>query len=161
MNENPTPIRVLFVCLGNICRSPMAEGIFRKLVEEQGVENHFDIDSAGTGDWHLGESIDPRARQILSEYDADYEHTARQVTTRDCECYDYLLVMDAANERALRALCPVSLHDKIYRVMEPIDNSEVPDPYYGAGMQGFEQVYRMLNQSLQRWLERWLEDTNT
>jgi protein-tyrosine-phosphatase len=91
------PVRVLFVCLGNICRSPLAEGAFRKLLRERGLEDRFEVDSAGTGAWHAGEPMDPRARRVLEEEGAYFPHVARQMTREDALRFDHILVMDREN----------------------------------------------------------------
>src|SRR2546421_5279164 len=96
-------IRVVFVCLGNICRSPMAEAVFRNLVEEAGLTDQFEIDSAGTGDWHLGEPAHPGTRKILSKHGIELDHRARRVSPEDLSA-DYFIVMDRQNLRDVAAL---------------------------------------------------------
>ncbi|MER3480879.1 MAG: hypothetical protein C4327_10475 [Meiothermus sp.] len=85
-------IRVLFVCSGNICRSPMAEGIFRRMLRERGLEAEFEVDSAGVGAWHVGEGADPRAQEVLRRHGADFPHIARQLEPQD-QAYDHIFAM--------------------------------------------------------------------
>src|SRR3954447_16701919 len=98
--------RLLFVCLGNICRSPTAEGVMRRLVRERGLEARVDVESAGTGDWHAGEPPDPRAADAARRRGTDLGGAARQVTPADFEHFDLLLAMDRDNLRDLRAMAP-------------------------------------------------------
>jgi protein-tyrosine phosphatase len=136
------PARVLFVCLGNICRSPTAEGVFRRYVEQAGLGDEIEIDSAGTGDYHLGEPPDERAQDAASRRGYDLSSLrARQVTRRDFETFDYLLAMDEENARSLKRLAP---HEHAHKVKLFTDFGTngaryVPDPYSG-GAQGFEHV---------------------
>ncbi|MCC7103348.1 MAG: low molecular weight phosphotyrosine protein phosphatase [Fimbriimonadaceae bacterium] len=122
---------VLFVCLGNICRSPIAEGIFRKLTAE--AEADIQIDSAGTGHWHIGEPSDPRARRVGESNGCPMNHRARQLTSADFTRFDYVLVMDSANMRDVLAW-PGARKEKVSYLLqwdEDNDDLEVPDPYYG------------------------------
>ena len=146
-------IKVLFVCLGNICRSPTAHGVFQHIVDKAGLSEQFFVDSAGTGAWHVGEPPDGRAQQAASERGYDLSTLrARQVNTEDFEIYDYILAMDKANLSDLKAACPALLHGKIHlflsfsalkeksrAALEMKGETEVPDPYYG-GEQGFSHV---------------------
>lgn len=134
----------------------MAEGIFRKWVRHHQLEELFEVDSAGTGDWHIGESIDRRARQVLQKYEADISHTARQVSQQDFEHFDYLLAMDSSNLRDLKSLCPMEHDHKIYKFLEPIDGGDVPDPYYGDSDQ-FDRVFHLIERACLLWLERWTQ----
>jgi protein-tyrosine phosphatase len=134
----------LFVCLGNICRSPTAEAVFRHLVAAEGLSDRIRIDSAGTGDWHVGEEADPRTRHAAKRRGIAVEGRARQVTSKDFEKFDYLVAMDASNRRNLLAMAPnAELASKVhlFRDFDPESprNSDVPDPYYG-GDEGFETV---------------------
>lgn len=145
-------IRVLFVCLGNICRSPMAEGILRRLVAGRGLKQNFEIDSAGLSSWHAGDPADPRTRQVLETHSADFLHVARQVKAADCGRYDYIFAMDRENYRELRRLCPEGEARKLRMVLEPLGGGEVPDPYY-EDQEVFEQTYTMLERALRVWLD--------
>ena len=128
-------MKVLFVCTANICRSPTAEGVFRKLVANSPLAGHIEIDSAGTHDFHVGENPDPRAIEhaALRGYDLG-NLVARQISASDLENVDYVLAMDAANVRQLKAMCPTRLSSKIELLMDyggKHDEHEVPDPYQG------------------------------
>ena len=140
----PTPLRVLMVCTGNICRSPTAHGVLQKMAQDAGLAARVQVDSAGTHGYHAGEPPDARAQRHARW--RGYELgalRARQLLAQDFERFDLVLVMDAANERAARALCPPALHHKIRRLTGFCTRHhaarEVPDPYYG-GAAGFERV---------------------
>ena len=140
-------IRVLFVCLGNICRSPTAEAVFRHQVRAAGLAQRVHIDSAGTSDYHEGYPCDERARAAASHRGYDMEGLrARQVTARDFHDFQYLLAMDRTNLADLKRLAPREHVRKARLFMdfsETYRGHEVPDPYYG-GAQGFERVLDML-----------------
>lgn len=151
------PIRVLFVCLGNICRSPLAEGVFRQLVAEEGVADRFELDSAGTSSYHTGESPDARAAKVARGRGVALGGQARQMTEEDIRRSDYLIVMDTDNladvERLAERLEPgAELH--LLREFDPeaAGEIEVPDPYYG-GPQGFERVHDIVERSCRGLLE--------
>ncbi|MGI8557710.1 MAG: low molecular weight protein-tyrosine-phosphatase [Solirubrobacteraceae bacterium] len=133
--------RVLFVCLGNICRSPTAEGVMRSLADAQSFE--LELDSAGTGGWHVGSAPDARATQAAAARGIALAGSARQVTAADFERFDLLVAMDRANARELRGLAPdAESRDKValLRSWDPEASSpDVPDPYYDGGG-GFEEV---------------------
>lgn len=136
-------LRVLFVCAGNICRSPTAEAVFRKLVEKAGLASEFEIDSAGTEGYHVGEHADSRAIACASARGYDMSaHIARKVHPSDFSHYDYILAMDWKNIDELRRYAPPGLLDKVQLLMRystSYDVSEVPDPYYG-NTDGFQKV---------------------
>ncbi|KVN35380.1 phosphotyrosine protein phosphatase [Burkholderia pyrrocinia] len=138
-----TRVAICFVCLGNICRSPTAEGVMRHQVEAAGLADRIDVDSAGTGDWHVGEAPDSRAQAAARTRGYDLSALrARQVSGADFERFDLLLAMDGANLAELRRRCPVEHRGKVRLLMEfapGATESEVADPYFG-GAQGFEQV---------------------
>lgn len=139
-------LRVLFVCLGNICRSPMAEGVFDALVRERGLEEQFYIDSAGTASYHIGALPDHRMRQTAERYSIQLTHRARQFSKKDFEDFDYILAMDGSNFMNIKRLDHAHSHGKvlIMRDFDPQKTSlDVPDPYYGD-MNGFEEVYHLL-----------------
>jgi protein-tyrosine phosphatase len=135
--------RVLFVCMGNICRSPTAEGVFRHLVEEQGLAGKIIIDSAGTHDYHIGDAPDARSQAAAARRGYDLSRLrARQVVRDDFSRFDYVLAMDQANLGLLQQQCPENYRNRLKLFLEFADDGalrEVPDPYYG-GAQGFEQV---------------------
>lgn len=138
---------VIFVCMGNICRSPTAEGVFRSLVTSAGLAERIVIDSAGTHAYHVGEKPDPRAREIALRRGVDLNDIrARKVHPGDIETFDYILAMDKANLSDLHAIAPPDLSGKIRLFMEfarGYDELEVPDPYYG-GLSGFDRVLDMI-----------------
>jgi protein-tyrosine phosphatase len=145
-------MRVLFVCMGNICRSPMAEGVFKHRVSEAGLSDHIMSDSAGTHDYHVGEPPDARAQRAVERRGYDISGLrARQVTRRDFREFDYVLAMDEMNFRLLASLCPQEHAHKLKLFMEFQADAamrEVPDPYYG-GVQGFETVLDMVDAAAQ------------
>ena len=135
--------RVLFVCMGNICRSPTAEGVFRSYTKEHAAELSLFIDSAGTHAWHSGEPPDMRARRAAERRGVDLSSLrARRVVDEDFETFDLIVAMDQLNLETLRERCPQERHDRLRLMMEfgdPRSLSDVPDPYYG-GLNGFERV---------------------
>jgi len=147
---------VLFVCLGNICRSPLAEGIFRNLVERAGLADSFEIGSAGTGGWHVGEPADSRATMVASRYGVSLEGSAQQVTVEDLERFDYVIAMDRDNLSVLERMAAASEAEPELHLLREFDptntGDEVPDPYYG-GASGFETVYEMVHRSCEGLLE--------
>jgi len=137
-------IRVCFVCLGNICRSPTAEGVFRSLVTERGLTAAIQIDSAGTGGWHAGKRPDARARRAAEQRGIAVDGRARAFEVADFERFDYVIAMDGENLGDLRALAPnraARAKLSLLRAFDPAApaDSDVPDPYYG-GDDGFERV---------------------
>lgn len=141
---------VLFVCLGNICRSPLAEGVFRNTVQKAGHSDSIRIDSAGTGAWHAGDPPDPRSIEVAAKYGIDIaSQRARQVTPDDFQRFDFILAMDTDNLETLRDRSRVDHHRLRLFLNDPPQN--VPDPYYG-GADGFEQVYQLINRGSQTLL---------
>lgn len=139
-----TALRVCFVCLGNICRSPTAEGVMLALVRDAGLSGRIAIDSAGTGAWHAGEPADARARAAARARGIELTGTARLFVRADLERFDYVLAMDRANLGVLRQMArgPEELAKiHLFRSFDPAApaGAEVPDPYYG-GPQGFDEV---------------------
>jgi protein-tyrosine phosphatase len=136
-------VKVLFVCMGNICRSPTALGVFQRLVEQTGLSRQIEVDSAGTHAYHIGNAPDPRAQAAALRRGIDLSlQRARRIEAADFKRFDYLLAMDTENLKALRALCPPQYAHKLGLFMEyapELRMQEVPDPYYGGGS-GFEQV---------------------
>lgn len=141
---------MLFVCLGNICRSPLAEGLFREQVERAGLADSIDVDSAGLGDWHVGELPDPRTRSVAQRRGITLASRARQVLAEDLERFDYVIAMDEENLRGLRRLraeAPGRTEMRRLREFDPeADHLDVPDPYYG-GDDGFERVHDMVERA--------------
>lgn len=145
---------VLFVCLGNICRSPLAEGIFIHLARERGVLDRFNIDSCGTGGWHAGERADPRSIAVAGKHGIELPSRARKFDPRtDIEAFDWLIPMDNQNRRdLLEAGTPESKLRLMLDYHPSPPTREVPDPYYG-GPDGFDKVYDMLRVSCEAMLE--------
>ncbi len=143
----PKKIRVLFVCLGNICRSPTAEGVFAQRVADAGLAEQIEIDSAGTHAYHIGNPPDPRTREVAAARGIDLSHLrARQVAKGDFAAFDYLIAMDRDNLDHLRASCPKAHLDRLHLLTDFAPNEpedEVPDPYYG-GPSGFERVFDLV-----------------
>ena len=150
------PTRVLFVCLGNICRSPAAEGVFLHLLEQEGLLEAFDVDSAGTGSWHVGQSADARMRSAASRRGIAIPSRARQLAAEDLHRFDHILTMDADNLKAVLKLArshgasariaPLTSHCRRQ------NSAEVPDPYYG-GSEGFERVLDLLEDACRGLLD--------
>jgi protein-tyrosine phosphatase len=140
------PIRILFVCLGNICRSPTAEGVMRELVREAGLEDAIELDSAGTGGWHVGEPPDERATETAHARGITLEGAAREVRAEDFDDFDLILAMDSSNLTDLRQIARDDQAREKVRLLREFDPAsagsgdlDVPDPYYG-GPRGFEDV---------------------
>jgi protein-tyrosine phosphatase len=137
--------RILFVCMGNICRSPTAEGVMRGLLREQGLEGVVEVDSAGTGAWHVGDPPDARATAAARARGITLSGAARQIAAADFSDYDLILAADRRNLRELQAVLPAGARAKLHllREFDPAsaggDDLDVPDPYYG-GDEGFEHV---------------------
>jgi protein-tyrosine phosphatase len=139
--------RILFVCLGNICRSPMAEGVFRRVAEEEGLIDRFEIDSAGLGDWHIGQAPDHRAQKAARSRGVEIsDQSARQVVDEDFERFDLLLVMDRSNYAELKARAPHEARAKIRPFLDfapHVGTSDVPDPFFG-GAEGFDHALDLI-----------------
>lgn len=137
-------VRLSFVCLGNICRSPTAEAVMRHLVRESGLDAHIAIDSAGTGNWHVGEGRDARSAAVGRSRGIPLGGKARQFVRTDFARFDYVLAMDRQNHRDLLRLAPdAAARDKIHLLRSfdtSADHDEVPDPYFG-GPEGFDHVF--------------------
>lgn len=151
-------MRILFVCLGNICRSPTAEGTMRALVREAGLEEEIEIDSAGTGTWHVGSSPDRRAMAAARARGISLEGAARAVRLEDFEDFDLLIAMDRSNLRSLQQLAPseqARSKVRLLREFDPADPraADVPDPYYGVSG-GFEEVLDLVQASCAGLLEQ-------
>jgi low molecular weight protein-tyrosine phosphatase len=152
-------VRLLFVCLGNICRSPTAEGVMRHLLRDAGLQDEVEVDSAGTGGWHVGSAPDHRATVTARRRGIALEGAARQVEPQDFEDFDLLVAMDGSNLRDLRALAPdAQAREKVValRSFDPLAVQEgeldVPDPYYG-GDDGFAEVVEIVDRSCRALLD--------
>jgi protein-tyrosine phosphatase len=155
--DSAAPYRITVVCLGNICRSPIGEAVLRARLDEAGLAEHVVVDSAGTGDWHLGHPADPRALATLDAAGYPHDHVARQIAPHWLDDIDLLLAMDEANYRDLAAMLPsdgASPELRMFRsfdpglagVPEPSPELAVPDPYYG-GPEGFVEVLHMIEKA--------------
>lgn len=148
--------RVLFVCMGNICRSPTAEGVFRQLLQARRLEDRFEVDSAGTHGYHVGEPPDPRTQRAAAARGYDLSQMrARKVAPQDLDYFDLVLAMDKTNLDNLRRMTHPEKHPKIRLFMDfahNYDDEEVPDPYYGLGY-GFDVVIDMVEDASQGLLD--------
>lgn len=147
--------RVLFVCLGNICRSPTAEGVFQQAVVRAGLDGRVTIDSCGVGDWHVGKAPDPRSQAAARQRGIEIGHLrARQLKASDFHEFDYVLGMDRENLAAMRALQPANSQAQVGLLLDyaGLPQSDVPDPYYG-GDDGFEQVLDLIERASQGLLD--------
>jgi protein-tyrosine phosphatase len=148
-------VRVLFVCMGNICRSPIAQGVFENVLRREGLEDEVFVDSAGTGRWHVGSPPDERAQRSASSRGLDLStQRARQVTPDDCHDFDYVLTMDEENYRTVSALCReggAEVRPFLYYAPD-CPETQVPDPYYG-GPDGFERVLDLVEEASEGLLE--------
>jgi len=148
-------IQVLFVCLGNICRSPMAEAVFRHKVKQADLDGIIAVDSAGTGDWHTGEKPHQGTRRILDQYGIDHQGLrARQLKSQDFEPFTYIIAMDDSNVRNLQSFAPAmdKRHAEVRNLLAFAPGrsvQDVPDPYYTGN---FEEVYEMVEESCTRLL---------
>ncbi|MEE9411979.1 MAG: low molecular weight protein-tyrosine-phosphatase [Methylococcales bacterium] len=151
-----TKVKILFVCMGNICRSPLAEGVFRHHAEQAGIIDEINIDSAGTHAYHVGEPPDPRSQLIATKHSIDIsKQRARKVAQCDFQKFDYILAMDQDNYTILIDNSPEQLHDRIHLFLNfapHLANQDVPDPYYGGNF-GFERVFDLVTDASTGLLE--------
>jgi protein-tyrosine phosphatase len=165
-SDTPTPYRITVVCLGNICRSPIGEAVLRARIGEVGLADRVRVDSAGTGDWHLGHPADPRALATLDSAGYPHDHVARQIRAHWLDEVDLLLAMDEANYADLRRMMAGTDRTPELRMMrsfdprlaalpEPHPDLAVPDPYYG-GSEGFLEVLVMIEQAADGLVEELL-----
>ena len=156
-------INVLFVCLGNICRSPMADGVMQNLVNQAGLGDKIHVDSAGTGGWHVGEQAHHGTRKILKKHDIPYEGRARQFIQDDLDTFTYVLAMDNSNLSNIQRLAPqnpsaeINLFLHYAKQANTVDVTEVPDPYYTGG---FDYVYDLVNAGCQALLDHIRKEHN-
>lgn len=150
-----TPVRILFVCLGNICRSPLAEVVVRDRAGKRGLDGRFLFESAGTGSWHIGKGADPRSAATADRYGLDLgRHRAQQITRKRLGEWDWFVAMDGYNHGDLLDMGVSAERLLLMRQFEPGHDSppDVPDPYYG-GPDGFDEAYRMLCENADRLLD--------
>ncbi|MFA0962486.1 low molecular weight protein-tyrosine-phosphatase [Roseivirga sp. BDSF3-8] len=159
-------INVLFVCLGNICRSPLAEGVFKKLVEDEGLADRFTIDSAGTSGYHDGDPADPRSIACGREYDIIVDSISRQLEPKDFTEFDYLVAMDESNRQNILKAAGNTIKGFKLVMMRDFDDEipaggskDVPDPYW-SGQDGFTKVYEMILRSGRNFLEHLKKEHN-
>ena len=141
-------MKVLFVCLGNICRSPAAEGVLKALLIQKQLDRVVEVDSAGTGDWHVGEKADPRMRQAALTRGIELTSKGRQVCNEDFENFDWVIAMDSDNFRNLRSMSGAHRCQNLIQFRKLVNSRQidgVPDPYYG-GSEGFEEVLDILEE---------------
>jgi len=138
-------IKVVFVCLGNICRSPTAEGIFRKLVTDAGLSDLIEVDSAGTSNWHVGGPPDSRSTAVAKTRGIDLStQKSRQFSADDFNTFDYVIAMDSSNHQNLSTLCPPGCEDRLRLCLSfapSVQLTDVPDPYFEDG---FDEVFDMI-----------------
>ncbi len=149
-------VKVLFVCMGNICRSPTAEGVFRYKVAQANLQDHISIDSAGTHAYHVGNPPDARAQDAALKRNIDLSsQRARRVNADDFSSFDYVIAMDDSNKRDLLTICPAGFEDRIHLFLDFAEGNEteVPDPYYGQG-RGFEIVLNLVEDAADGLLAR-------
>ncbi|ANZ57335.1 protein tyrosine phosphatase [Fructilactobacillus lindneri] len=146
---------VLFVCLGNICRSPMAEAMFKKLVQERGIANNYNITSAATSSEESGNQPHPGARKIMDKHQLNYQgHRSHLITKKDIETADYIITMDKSNLADLKQIIPVKEQNKLHLCMDIVPGQagkSIVDPWY---THRFEDTYQMLHESLPLWLDQ-------
>ena len=148
-------VKVVFVCLGNICRSPMAEAIFKHLIKERGLEAVVEADSCGTANYHVGDDADPRTLSAVRTKGINIDHCVRQLSATDLDEYDYVLAMDRSNYQNILRLSNAQNRSRVImmRDFDPGHNGEeVPDPYYG-NQKHFEEVYEILYRSLSEFVD--------
>ncbi len=150
------PYKIVFVCLGNICRSPTAEGVLQHLVNERGLQSYFEIDSAGTSAYHVGETANSNSQQVARKHGVELHSRSRKFEYSDLEYYDLILTMDHDNLNNVKSLDRKNRFEQKVALMRSFDpqpdDGAVPDPYYG-GMQGFENVFQVVKRSCESLLD--------
>lgn len=148
-------IKILFVCLGNICRSPLAEAIFKHKIKEKGLENRVEVNSCGTANYHIGDTPDHRTIKNALKNGVVIDHLGRQLSSQDLAAYDFILAMDKSNHTNILKLSNASDHAHKIKLMRSFDlnysGEEVPDPYYGDEA-GFQHVFDVLSHSVESFI---------
>lgn len=156
-------VKVLFVCLGNICRSPLAQGLMEKKIKEAGLEHAIEVDSCGTSAYHIGEQPDERTVKNALKNGLRLDHQARQFVKKDFRAFDYILVMDKANLQCATRMDQTKEFSQKLQLMRDFDpedkGGDVPDPYFG-GEEGFQNVYEMLDRSMDNFLKQIISKHN-
>ena len=150
--------KILFVCLGNICRSPAAEGVFLAKLAEKGLESSYEVDSAGTSGWHIGERADGRMIKSAAQRNYDLQSRSRKVLDSDFDEYDLIIAMDRSNVQNMQKMCGGRKHHAKYYLMTDFCQKyrgveEVPDPYYG-GEDGFNHVLDLLEDACEEFIKK-------
>jgi protein-tyrosine phosphatase len=159
MNIQKKQYAVLFVCLGNICRSPLAEAIFQKKISENNLTHVFTCDSCGTGDYHIGQQPDPRTQAVAKKHHVPINHQCRQLRTSDFEAFDRIIAMDESNRKNILWKGGSSIQEKVWlmRAFDPEGGDEVPDPYRG-NEKDFEEVYHILDRAIDSLIRELVKD---
>lgn len=147
-------VKVLFVCLGNICRSPLAEAVFKHKIKVRGLEKLIEADSCGTANYHVGGTPDSRTTANAKKNGIDIEHLGRQLKTSDLDYYDFIFAMDASNHGNILRLSNAHNHThkiSLMRDFDPINKGDVPDPYYGKE-NDFQEVYDILDRTMDNFI---------
>lgn len=151
-----SPFKIVFVCLGNICRSPTAEGIFQHLVNERGLDPYFYVDSAGTSAYHIGEPANSKSQKLANEHGIELRSRARQFEKNDLEEFDLIVAMDRENLANIKSLDGSKDYEEKIVLLRDFDpnpgDGEVPDPYFG-GMDGFKNVFDIVKRSCKALLD--------
>jgi protein-tyrosine phosphatase len=149
-------VKVLFVCLGNICRSPLAEAIFKKKLQKSGLTSSFEVDSCGTSNYHIGDPPDSRTLANAKKNGVSINHLGQQLSEADLEYHDFILAMDQRNQLNILRLRNGAKHASKVKLMRDFDpefpGSDVPDPYYG-GEKGFQDVFEILDRATENFLK--------
>lgn len=155
-------VRVLFVCLGNICRSPLGAAILKKKVKDQGMDSWVEVDSCGTSNYHIGDNADPRTIANAKMHGVPIEHCARQLAVDDLESFDFIFAMDKSNYQNILRLSngKAQKNVRMMREFDPLGKGEVPDPYHG-GEKDFQEVFDILDRSTDGFIDHLKKQHNT